>query len=135
VGTTHDEAIMVHANITFVGGMSYTYAAEADVVGVEATPSGAPDRATITARPVGGEVRLRVGIPGGLGNGDLRVQVFDVGGRLLREIPDPSPGSPWRTMVWDGRASSGRFVGSGRYFARLMVGGRQVATESLVLVP
>ncbi|MGQ0721151.1 MAG: FlgD immunoglobulin-like domain containing protein [Candidatus Eiseniibacteriota bacterium] len=52
----------------------------------------------------------------GPANAELRIELFDVAGRLVRRLP-VHPGDITRT--WDGRGSDGRVVAAGVYFATL----------------
>jgi FlgD Ig-like domain/Matrixin len=71
------------------------------------------------ANPV---VKLLYIIPRSAGSQSVRLQIFDVSGRLVRTLANgPQNPGPY-PVVWDGRDDSGRGVGSGNYFARLSVG-------------
>jgi hypothetical protein len=65
--------------------------------------------------------------------GRVRLEVYDVRGRLVRSLVDDAlPAGSYR-VVWDGRDPVGRVMASGAYFARLSAGGR-VETERMGLV-
>lgn len=49
----------------------------------------------------------------------MRPCVFDLAGRLVRTLVDESRSQGSYEVVWDGRDSTGREVGSGTYLARL----------------
>jgi hypothetical protein len=55
--------------------------------------------------------------------GLVRLQVFDVTGRLVRTLVSEPLGSGRHSVDWDGRDSRGQLVGSGTYFARLRTEG------------
>ncbi|MHB8080445.1 MAG: FlgD immunoglobulin-like domain containing protein [Candidatus Krumholzibacteriia bacterium] len=57
--------------------------------------------------------------------GRVRLSVYDVAGRLVRTLVDNSLAEGPHEAVWDGRDASGRGVGAGSYFARLLAGGRR----------
>ena len=62
-----------------------------------------------------------------------RLSVYDVGGRLVRQL-DPATGSRGFVSVeWNGTTSSGERVASGVYFVRLEVDGA-IATRRMVLL-
>lgn len=63
----------------------------------------------------------------------VRLRVFDVQGRLVRELVDGPRPAGLGEVLWDGRDRSGRSVASGTYFARLEAGGLR-SVKSLVLV-
>jgi subtilisin-like proprotein convertase family protein len=66
-------------------------------------------------------------------DGPVRVDVFDVRGRLVRRLADGSRPAGRQTVVWDGRDDVGREVASGTYLARLTAdGGRQMAKMMVV---
>jgi hypothetical protein len=62
----------------------------------------------------------------------VRVDVYDVGGRLVRTLADAPMGPGERAVVWDGRSSSGSSAGAGVYFMRLVAGTR-AETKRIVL--
>jgi subtilisin family serine protease/subtilisin-like proprotein convertase family protein len=66
-------------------------------------------------------------------DGPVRVDVFDVRGRLVRRLAEGSLPAGRQTVVWDGRDDVGREVASGTYLARLTAdGGRQMSKMMLV---
>lgn len=78
----------------------------------------------------GGGVRITFVAPVA---GEVQLTLFDVMGRAVRRLA-PGPRAAGRhEVVWDGRDDRGRWLASGRYFARLVLGGR-VATAPLLLV-
>lgn len=54
--------------------------------------------------------------------GRILIQVFDVRGRFVRTLLDGDVSPPGVDVTWDGRASSGAPVASGRYFVRIRQG-------------
>lgn len=68
-------------------------------------------------------------------NGVVELQIFDVQGRNVRSMNVGRDLMGSRTsVVWDGSDDRGRDLGSGTYFLQVLVDGRQVATEKLLLV-
>jgi len=61
------------------------------------------------------------------------LRLYDVQGRLVRDLVDGVKQAGSNQVVWDGRDSSGRSVASGTYFARLESGGL-TSVKSMVLV-
>ena len=64
----------------------------------------------------------------------MTLRVFDMAGRLVRNLVTAEPHTPGRhEVVWNGRDDSGRQVASGTYFYRLEAGGF-FETKRMVLV-
>jgi len=61
------------------------------------------------------------------------LRLFDVQGRLVRDLVNGVKQAGPNQVNWDGRDSSGRSVASGTYFARLESGGL-TSVKSMVLV-
>jgi hypothetical protein len=66
------------------------------------------------------------------GTGSVRLSLFDVRGRLVREF-EPSAAAGWNTLVWDGTDRSGSRVASGTYRFVVEADG-QAESVSLTLV-
>ena len=66
-------------------------------------------------------------------SGRVDLKVFEVGGRLVRTLLAGNLDSGDHRVVWDGRDSSGRPVGSGVYLYRLSAGG-EVRSRTMVLI-
>ncbi|MFH1311626.1 MAG: FlgD immunoglobulin-like domain containing protein [Candidatus Eisenbacteria bacterium] len=62
----------------------------------------------------------------------VEIGVFDVRGRLVRELPNGVALSGIQTVTWDGRDSAGEAVSSGVYFVRLS-GGHCVSFRKVLL--
>jgi hypothetical protein len=65
--------------------------------------------------PAHGSTNLRFALPR---ESELQLQIYDLAGRLVRQIATRAPAGP-QMMRWDGRDRSGRPVASGIYFVRL----------------
>jgi hypothetical protein len=64
----------------------------------------------------------------------VTIRVFDMSGRLVRELISAQPHTPGRhEVVWNGRDDTGRQVASGVYFYRLEAGSYS-ETKRMVLV-
>ncbi|HEU4726130.1 MAG TPA: FlgD immunoglobulin-like domain containing protein [Candidatus Eisenbacteria bacterium] len=63
----------------------------------------------------------------------VRLQVFDVRGRLVRTLVDASQRPGRYDARWDGRDAGGRGVASGRYYYRLRVGNSSLSRGMLLL--
>jgi glucose/arabinose dehydrogenase len=82
--------------------------------------------------PFGASTTIRFGVPETTSDAEVRLDVFDVGGRLVRVLLD-ARALPGREAVrWDGRDHDGRVVPSGVYYYRLSVAG-QATTRRLVI--
>lgn len=68
-----------------------------------------------------------------LGETSAKVGIYDVGGRLVRELTRGrfAPG-PQRT-AWDGRDTQGRDVAAGVYFVRVATGGFSASRKLAVV--
>jgi flagellar hook assembly protein FlgD len=62
---------------------------------------------------------------------DLRI--FDVSGRLVRRLLEARLAAGHHPVTWDGRASDGRALASGVYFAQLRLDGIVVGTRKATL--
>lgn len=65
--------------------------------------------------------------------GPVKLDVYDMHGRLVRQLVSGSLDSGAHSVVWDGMDSDGRKVGSGVYLARLQANG-QTAEHKMVLL-
>jgi flagellar hook assembly protein FlgD len=52
-------------------------------------------------------------------SGSVEVRIYDVQGRLVRELVDESIQAGHKHVVWDGRDNSGRHAATGMYFVRM----------------
>jgi len=66
-------------------------------------------------------------------NATVSVQVFDVQGRLVRELYRGEANSPGPALAWDGRTASGQPARSGLYWVRVRTGAKQ-EQRKLVLI-
>ncbi len=63
----------------------------------------------------------------------VRLNVFDVAGRLVRVLHDGTLGPGRHSIVWDGTNNAGRAVGSGVYFYRLRAGKEAISKKMVLL--
>jgi hypothetical protein len=63
----------------------------------------------------------------------IRVAVFDVRGRLVRELVDGVTGSSASSIEWDGRDQTLSKVGPGIYFISLEAGDRSATTKAVLV--
>jgi hypothetical protein len=77
---------------------------------------------------------LSFDVPGETGGArPVTLAIYDVRGRLLRQLLAGPVATGSHDVRWDGRTASGAVVGSGVYFARITIGDF-VAAEKLVVV-
>lgn len=74
---------------------------------------------------------IELSLAEGSGSGAVRVDLFDLNGRLVRRLEGVAEGSGSFRIVWDGRDDEGREAPVGAYFARASFGQN---TETLRLV-
>lgn len=100
-------------------------------------PEPEPARASVSPvlapnwpNPFNPRTTLRFDLPAA---GRVRLEVYDVRGRLVGSLVDAELPAGRHEAVWDGRDSEGRAMASGSYFARLSAGG-EVETVMMGLV-
>jgi len=72
-------------------------------------------------------------IPRNAGTVPVRLNIFDVSGRLVRTLVDRPAEAGLHTTIWDGKDRDGRTVASGNYFARISAGTWQGETRVTIL--
>jgi hypothetical protein len=133
--------ITPHMRLRFVaediGGESSVEVAVDEVLMVETSSSvGEPFAGVrsleLSAFPNPGNPRtvLSLSIPR---DGRARLDIVNVGGRLVRRLWEGPIAAGLHTFPWDGRSESGRSVASGLYFARLVHDGKS-RTERLLII-
>ncbi|MDP6418778.1 MAG: CotH kinase family protein [Candidatus Krumholzibacteria bacterium] len=65
--------------------------------------------------------------------GEASLRVFDLQGRLVRDLLDGFQEAGDHSLLWDGRDEKGRAVGSGIYFSRLRFEGSQQSRKMLLM--
>jgi hypothetical protein len=100
-----------------------------DIAEPEATDFAGSFRMQIYPNPFNPVTTIAFNIPD---RGQVRLAVFDVNGRRVRELVDDvlTPGE--HSVVWDGRNDTGVTSAPGVYFARLEAGSK-VVTRKMVL--
>jgi hypothetical protein len=84
--------------------------------------------------PFNPQTALAFDVPGETGGARrVTLDIYDVGGRLVRRLVDGPVGTGRQTVDWDGRGSDGHGQGSGIYFARIEIG-TFTATQKLTLL-
>jgi hypothetical protein len=80
--------------------------------------------------PFTAQTAISFGLPVG---GNVRVNIFDMTGRLVNTLVNEELAAANHTIVWDGTDASGVSVGAGVYFCRLEAAG-QVLTQKMLRV-
>lgn len=65
--------------------------------------------------------------------GTVRLEVFGIGGQLVRVLVDGAQAAGYYETQWDGRGPGGQSVASGVYFARLLTPGYRGSHKMVVL--
>jgi hypothetical protein len=118
---TRDYRVMVrHSDLTYMSD-SVRVVLDAPSVLLLAEPS---------PNPSSGMMTVRYGVPI---SGFVRLQVFDVRGRLVRTLRRQKTGPGWSAVAWDGRDTNSQQISAGVYFMRLECGSLAVSRR-LVLV-
>jgi hypothetical protein len=116
------------------------YQAPLNSVGVEDPPLGAPGASfkpvlyPAHPNPFNPSTTIRFLVPGESGaTRPVRLRIFDVTGRLVRELIDGPLDTGEIAVPWDGRSTRGGRAPSGAYFMELEVGG-EILTGKLTLL-
>jgi hypothetical protein len=72
-------------------------------------------------------------IPKSAGNSAVKLNIFDVKGRLVKTLMQGSLEAGPHTALWDGKDRDGRGVASGTYFARITAGSWQQEARVTIL--
>jgi hypothetical protein len=65
--------------------------------------------------------------------GAARLRIFDVSGRMVRELVHAWFGPGSHERVWDGRDAGGHGVASGPYFVQLQTGERSLSRRVMLV--
>lgn len=85
----------------------------------------------LSSNPASSDTRIRCHIPR---PGDLRVEVFDVGGRRVTTLTAGLRKAGVYALEWDGRDDVGHRVPKGLYFLRVMYGSQVTSVRITVLM-
>ena len=64
---------------------------------------------------------------------EVRLEVFDINGRLVKRLADGGYSSGIHGVVWDGSNAGGNPVASGAYLCRLISGGRSLSKRMVLI--
>ncbi len=99
--------------------------------------TGNPDRLMARAYPNpalrSSGTMIYYNVPAAKADGTVRLTVYDITGRLVRELVNVPASAGVQTATWNLRDASGARVSSGMYFYRLEAGGEAVIQKVLVL--
>jgi hypothetical protein len=129
LGTTHDEAVLVYAGTSNTGALSYTYGATAGAVSAPEQLAAAQLSMnvlrSVSARPV-----FALSAPQAA---DVRLEIFDVTGRMVRRLLDQAAFHGTQEIEWDGRDDSANRLAPGTYFARLSAEGFSTVARAVLM--
>jgi hypothetical protein len=100
------------------------------VTGVGDTPTEPGLTLHVASNPGGSETLVAFTLPSG---GSVRLDIYDVSGRHVRELERGPLGAGEHVASWDGRDSRGRPVASGVYFVRVEAGGASAIGKAVLL--
>ncbi len=83
----------------------------------------------------GGELKLSFATFGGRGGGSspARLAIYDLNGRLVRDVVSGNFAAGYQSATWDGRDRAGRNVASGVYFVRATSAGESEQLKLIVV--
>ena len=83
----------------------------------------------------GGNLSIAFATTGGLGGGpgSAEVAVYDISGRLVRQLTRGRYAAGYESATWDGRDEGGQSVGAGLYFLRALSGGEKHIVKFVVM--
>ncbi|MDP8201457.1 MAG: C25 family cysteine peptidase [Candidatus Tenebribacter burtonii] len=67
-------------------------------------------------------------------NGSVELSIYNIKGQLVKELVNSSMNAGEQNVVWKGKDSTGRKVGSGLYFYKLKVNGKTIDTKKMILL-
>jgi len=100
------------------------------VTGVGDAPAEPGSTLQVVANTVGSGALIAFTLPS---EGSVRLDIYDVSGRHVRELKRGFAGEGEHVISWDGRNSRGRPVGSGVYFVRVEAGGASATGKTVLL--
>jgi len=102
------------------------------LVGIENSPVSASSNRLSAARP--NPFRGGTSIPFRISEaGDVRIDILDVRGRLVRELVRSEMAAGEHHVVWDGHGDSGRALAPGAYYLRMSVNGRPAVSGTTAI--
>ena len=130
---SHDENLcesvrsIAFEGLPFMPACGYTYVTDAPA---HAAPPAVFNLAQNTPNPFNPVTVIRYGVDV---KGPVSLRIYDVSGRLVQTLADGLVEPGWYRTRWWGRNDAGASVASGRYYSRLVSGGR-TANRTMVLL-
>ncbi len=118
-------AVDVHGNVS-----AYATVLPVGAVGVDEPASAALALSLGSANPARGSAVLRWALPA---EGEARLVVYDLAGRVVRELASGRAGAGEHMSTWDGRNGSGTLAPAGMYVARLEAAGRGLSVRFVLV--
>jgi len=107
------------------------------LVSVDPVLTGAPparvELLSIAPNPTRGPLTFRLGIPAALANAKVELRIFDLAGRMVRQLHVGHLPPGWHQVGWNGRDSAGEEAGLGVYFCRIDAGGFAASRRFVVI--
>jgi thermitase len=100
-------------------------------VSVPGDPLVGQTRVQLAPNPANGRLEFRISI-GDQCKGDLRI--YDLTGRLVRVLFDGQLAPGTQSVIWDGGNQSGRRVANGVYLYKMLVNGKEISGDKIILI-
>ncbi len=127
--------LVVYRTSGLGSGAPLTYELHWTTVGYLDAPGNGNTPATLAfagamPNPAMGNAQLSFDLPGA---DHVRLQLFDINGRLVRSLVDETMGPGHHAVVWDGRDMNGIAVRTGLYWARFSAANRVISRRVTLL--
>jgi len=130
LGDTHDEAVLVYAGTNSGGGTGYQYGATIGAVDAQ-VGTAAANALSLTAIGSGSaRPSIVYSVPSHASGQPVRLDVYDVSGRLVRRVLDGEASAGRFAFVWSEAAEP---AASGVYFVSLTVGAETLRTRVVIV--
>jgi len=133
-GTGYDTLVMVNAHITSAGGEQYSYSMESFAgVALPDLPVDEDGFAHLLGNqpnPFRAQTAIRFSLPE---RQHARLSVYDVKGRLVRELLSGETDAGFTAVTWDGLDESGIPAAPGVFYSRLETGGKSLSARMVLI--
>jgi hypothetical protein len=133
-GTGYDTLVMVSAHITSAGGEQYSYSMESfagvALPDLPADEDGAIHLYRNQPNPFCAQTAIRFNLPE---RRYAKLSIYDVNGRLVRELLSGEAGAGHTAVIWDGLDESGAPAASGVYYSHLEAGGESLSARMVLI--